>query len=90
MLRAIEAKVSTSNKRYAAAQGSPDAYQHGWLQAPHHMAGDAHSQEAKNKACDQIILIDASYSGLICDRKVDASQQPQGAGQQQSQQQRKP
>ncbi len=37
--------------------------------------GNAPSEEAKNKAWDQIKLIDPNYSDLICDLKADASQQ---------------
>src|ERR1700676_5626751 len=36
--------------------------------------GEAPSQEAKNKVWNQIKLIDATYSDLICDLTVDAAQ----------------
>ena len=43
------------------------------------MRAEAPSQEAKNRVWDQIKLVDASYSDLICDIRVNESAQAQQA-----------
>jgi nucleoid-associated protein YgaU len=46
-----------------------------------YIQGEAPSEEVKNKAWDQIKLIDSSYSDLTCDLTVSASAHSQTSGQ---------